>query len=301
MSRAQKTQLDILFVDTSISIARLLQGHSIRDRIERTTAKFRTCSGLVSRQEFKRRVLKDARYLLDVLDRRGGFEDSLRYLNGIRPYQNVGRKAAICIDLMADITGNDDHEKTDRLRCKLIRLLKSGLVLFDSWFDCNNTASQCWCGKQNVTVRQKGSRKEYEFGGERCSALTTGQCGIASLIAICAVERKKILNYLQSLPATRKTSELTNAEKFLMEVEADPTTAESLDPCLKVGDLVIALESVVADAKVVYTMNGRESQHLCRALGQGLVVSPPDPDLDDVECLASDPDSWRDFGPKAPT
>jgi hypothetical protein len=80
---------------------------------------------------------------------------------------------------------------------------------------------------------------------------------------------------------------------FIEEWESgnrDSTVA--LDPCLTVGDLLIALES--AGVPCMFTMNSKESQHLCRALGQSLVVRKPNPKHEDIYCSADD-EEWPAF------
>ena len=54
----------------------------------------------------------------------------------------------------------------------------------------------------------------------------------------------------------------------------------SRDPCLTVGDLMIALESV--GIPTFYTLNGAESLFFCLALRQVLVVRPIDPAKEDI-------------------
>lgn len=44
------------------------------------------------------------------------------------------------------------------------------------------------------------------------------------------------------------------------------------DPCLEVGDLIIALESI--DVQTFYTLNRKESLHFCRVLDQDLIIRP---------------------------
>ena len=72
-----------------------------------------------------------------------------------------------------------------------------------------------------------------------------------------------------------KTAELLRIEAFLSGVQDDPEAATAKDPCLTVGDLIIALESLGTTA--FYTINGKESQHLCRNSGQDLIVRPVEP------------------------
>jgi hypothetical protein len=98
---------------------------------------------------------------------------------------------------------------------------------------------------------------------------------------------------LKSLPAEKKSSEIKNAERFLDRLEKNPEKAKHDDPCLTVGDLLIALES--AGIPTFYTLNSRESQHLCRALDQTLIVRPLDPTKPEVVCRRDDPE-WPEFG-----
>jgi hypothetical protein len=65
---------------------------------------------------------------------------------------------------------------------------------------------------------------------------------------------------------------LKKAEEFIEKVLAGNTVSPSLNACLTVGDLMIALESV--NFQHFYTMNKKESEHLCFALGQNMIVRP---------------------------
>jgi hypothetical protein len=76
-------------------------------------------------------------------------------------------------------------------------------------------------------------------------------------------------------------------------IDRAPERACSQNPCLTVGDLLIALES--AGVHHFFTLNSAESQHLCRAMEQTLVVRPIDPRKEDVVCDRNAPD-WPPFG-----
>ena len=65
-----------LFLDTSIQIARMLHSSEMKKRIqERIDVYDRTATGLVVRQEFRRRVLKEAEYLLRLLHRYKSYDE----------------------------------------------------------------------------------------------------------------------------------------------------------------------------------------------------------------------------------
>ena len=289
---------ELLFLDTSVQVARVLSGPAQRARVIDRGAGYRRCSSLVCRQEFKRRVLKDAEYLLRVLDERKGYESTFDYMTRLIQNPHHKRRASICLSLLKRATGDTDQEKADRLRSKLRTFLLAGLSQFDAWLDELAAHSGCACGRSDVSERKlRTGRVVFEFGEDKCQKLPTGLCGVVAFLASRAGERAAIRAHLASLPLEKKSAELKEAEAFLAAIDADPNTAPGLNPCLSVGDLIIALESVAAGATAVYTMNGRESQHLCRALGQTLIVRSPDEQKDDVVCPRDQTATWHDFGP----
>ncbi len=107
---------------------------------------------------------------------------------------------------------------------------------------------------------------------------------------------KRILEKLKSLPPDRKSTELKNAENFLERLAKNPQKVSEHDPCLTVGDLLIALESF--GISHFFTLNSIESQHFCRVLGQSLIVRPIDPLKPEIVCPADSP-QWPEFGPSA--
>src|SRR5262249_47571509 len=114
-----------------------------------------------------------------------------------------------------------------------------------------------------------------------------------AFLASRADVRHRLLQHLRSLPEGEKTHELKAAEAFLEKMATSTSAAPQEDPCLKVGDLLIALES--ADIPNFFTLNSAESQHLCRPLGQTLIVRPVNPQEPDVVCPRSDA-RWPTFG-----
>src|SRR5437899_296150 len=108
-----------LFIDTSVHIARMLHGPAQREQVEHQAEPYLRVSGLVCRQEFKRRVLHTAEYLLRVLNERHGFENTHAYMTRMVTYPYQKRRATICLNLLALATGIDDRDKTDRLKTKL--------------------------------------------------------------------------------------------------------------------------------------------------------------------------------------
>ncbi len=66
-----KTNGDAIFLDTSIAIARTVHSPATKLRIkERLRRHEVVVSSLVAKQEFKRRLLKEAQYLLDLINQK---------------------------------------------------------------------------------------------------------------------------------------------------------------------------------------------------------------------------------------
>ena len=94
-----KAQLPPVFLDTSIQIARVVHGPKTKARIQQRLGQHgRTVTGLVCRQEFKRRLLQEADYLLRLLDRYGSFDEVRQHLIRFQPqYLKHIRKKNICL------------------------------------------------------------------------------------------------------------------------------------------------------------------------------------------------------------
>lgn len=271
-----------IFLDTSVQIARTVHSESIRRQVEERTSGYgQTMTGLVVRLEYKRRLLKEARYLLDQLDYRKSFEKVLRHVHDdLPPIQR--RKSRICIQALITVDERDgDADRTERARLFLRNLLRFGLRDFDGGVDKVCDTSRCAAGASEVT--EKKPYRSYDFGHDRCDR-TKGSCGIGAFLAANREPLKKVLDYLRTLPKAhgKKTDELEAAEKFIEAYLADPTNIEAKNPCSTVGDLLVALES--QEAECFYTMNWKESTHLARVMRQDLVYRPPNGDKADVEC-----------------
>jgi hypothetical protein len=184
-----------------------------------------------------------------------------------------------------------DEERTERARLYLRSLLVAGMTRFDQMVDEVRQDSGCGCARQDV--REKKRAGKYDLGEAYCSRLKVAGCEVVAFLDSYADVRGRLLAYLRALPREQKSVELQNAEGFLKRMEHEPGDARAEDPCLTVGDLLIALES--AGIEHLYTLNAMESQHLCRALGQTLVVRPVNPLEDDIVC-DKDEAAWPEFG-----
>lgn len=261
-----------VFIDTSIQIARTIHSPEKKRKIEARLNSFsEVFTGLIVKQEYKRRLLKNARYLLNQLNDYNSFIAVRRHVDDHLSQNN--RMRNICAQLLDTVheahPDDTDQDLTDRARSHMRNLLRLGLCDLENAVTGIIDDSGCACAR--LPIIEKDSYKDYDFGAEKCKKVAAS-CEIKDFLHNRKYDLEKILTALKSIPPNSKTVELKKAEAFIEQVLADNAISPSLNACLTVGDLMIALESV--NFRHFYTMNKKESEHLCPALGQNLIVRP---------------------------
>ena len=290
MANAPKSDL---FLDTSIQIARNVHSPRTKEAIKkRLSLHSKHVTSLVVRQEFKRRLLKEAVYLLGKLHQYNSFNEVNHHVIRLFGLWHQ-RKQTICLQTLLQVHGGSDAERTERLRLYLRSLLVSGLQRFDQTVDEVRTDSGCACAQQAVV--EKVPFRRYELGSDKCSRAKPGSCGVREFLEKRNELRATIIQHFQAIPPEKKSAEIQRAEQFLVKLLADSANVEKDDPCLTVGDLLIAMES--AGISHFLTLNSTESQHFCRVLGQTMIVQPVDPTKAEIVCKAED-QQWPEFGGK---
>lgn len=265
-----------IFMDTSIIIGQLFHSPAMRDRIEFQLARHKSrVTSSVVRQEFRRRVIKEARYLLGLLENTESFESTMRHVHDRLPPAS-DRKRRICMQILMTIQEDQtDSDKLDRAKSQMRMLLHHGLRQFNALADKVIDGASCACSQQPVARPKRG---EYDLGTEKCSE--TSGCGLDACLGVQSQEAVVAVHeHLIQLPAPDKTSEIQRGEDFLNDTNRGRNNPARHDPCLKVGDLLIAIES--KDVPTFYTMNWKESRHYCMALRQTLIVRRQNPELAD--------------------
>ena len=238
--------------------------------------------------------MKEAAYLLSLLHRYQSFDEVHQHVIRLfGPWHQ--RKRTICLQTLAQVHQASDAERTERLRLYLRSLLVTGLRRFDQTVDDVREESMCGCARQEVV--EKVELRRYELGSDKCSRAKPGACGIREFLENRMELATKIAQHFQAIPPDRKSTEIQKSEEFLARIINDPTKAAREDPCLTVGDLLIAMESV--GISHFLTLNSTESQHFCKALGQTMIVQPVDPTKPETVCRAED-EQWPEFGAKKP-
>src|SRR5208282_3205176 len=127
------------FLDTTIQIARLVHCRITKDRIKLEISSF-DCSvtSLVVWQEFKRRLLKDAKYLINLLNNYGSYDETMRHVTRLPKEQR--RKQMICLGTLQSIMDaagarRGDAELAERGQRILRSLIQGGLRRFEQSVD----------------------------------------------------------------------------------------------------------------------------------------------------------------------
>src|ERR1700694_4768289 len=112
-----------VFLDTSIAIARVVHSPEMKQRIADRISKYQaSVISLIVRQEFKRRLLKEAQYLLRQLNEKRSYS-KVRWhvIDVLGPWQN--RRRNICLEMLESIYRTaSDKELTERA-IRILRVL----------------------------------------------------------------------------------------------------------------------------------------------------------------------------------
>lgn len=263
-----------IFPDTSIHIARLLREPEMKQIIEHRLASYDlVVSSSVVVQEFKRRVIPEAIYLINQLNKRGSYQKVRRHVENLP--DGWKRKRVICLGMLSKIFEtvgeSDDAELTDRTKRYLHTLIKHGVTYFKSKLGHVIPGTECYLSKLPIKVKER--YKRYEPIEKNCSKVSH-LCPVTDFLTEKIELCKQILKYLSALPD--KTIELEDTIEFLRAFIANPDGIHEKNPCYCVGDLLIALES--DNIPDFYTMNYKESKFFCDVLNQNLIILPHNPD-----------------------
>jgi hypothetical protein len=214
------------------------------------------------------------------------FEALFRHVTDYLPPQQ-DRKRKICIQICHTVlAGASLGDLTERAKRHFRTLLRTGLALFERGIGHVVKDSGCACA--SYPVIEDKAYKRYDFGPVECGKCRD-RCGIALFLSDQTPWLLKILKGLAGLSANSKTkpdgklTELGQIESFLVKLTKGKEDPFGMNPCLTVGDLLIALESRrIPD---FYTMNWNESRFLCRWMEQNLVLRRVFPKHDDLKYL----------------
>jgi hypothetical protein len=268
-----------VFLDTSIQIARIVHADEVKGRIKDSIDGYdlRVIS-LVVKQEFKRRLLEQVVWCLNQLNHPSNpktYEQLIRHVTDFTPAQRENEKK-IRQQILMTVMGGPANDLTERANRLLRVMLRTALSVFDGENDHVVRASGCACASYPIV--EKKPYKRYELGPNKCTECDR-KCGVEQFLADRDAKLTEILAILGDLPTSKKTNadgrrtQLGKIEDFIVSFQGKHDSAAPNSPCLTVGDLIIALES--AGIPDFYTINVKESQYLCRAMGQTMIWRKP--------------------------
>ncbi len=260
-----------LFVDTSAIIAHLVGHPEVRRVVaSQLQAADRVVTGLVVRQELKRRFLDAVRFVYERLLEASNYHEAYRVAkDALATWQK--RKLSLAVDLLVTYATEAGDLTQSELRKHVLFRLEA--LLDDAWDLLHEVVDEVLRGSGCAFGQEPPKRDgaTWKLGRRKCS-LAGEACTIADFLVIRRSAAERILARLEE---QAPTEELADAREFLVAVLPEPGLCRERSPCLTVGDLLIALES--ADVPTFCTLNGAESLHLCAALGQRLVLCPARP------------------------
>ena len=258
-----------IFQDTSVEVARITHSARIREKIELAEQGLQTIVGSVVLKEFRNRVLKDARYLLEQFHGGSSYSEVLHRVNRLPGQQRY--KKNVCIGLLATLFQHEDDDSVDD-RCK--SLLKTLIEHGMAQIEMRSLVIREACAMHSIKIKKATNSKgkvKYDFGPNKCEKIT--DCPIRSFLDSKREQLRLIHEELKS--SEELTVELQHFKNFI-ETNESFEGVEQSNPCSKLGDLLIALES--SSVSKFMTLNIKESRLLCKALGQELTWIKTNPE-----------------------
>jgi len=280
-----------LFLDTTIQISRFIREQEFKEKIKMQLSNFeQIVTSLIVLLEFKRRLLGEAIYLLNLLNDKQSYQKVRRHIENIlQPQQR--RKKQICLNILSTVFEEaSDSELTERAKQYLRMLIKHGVYRFKKSINILIENSGCECAK--MPIIEKEPYKRYELNVSMCRKLIQQNkgCPLENFIRRNLEILRELLNYLQTFPPNEKSEEIERSERFIQDVINNPGDIIKERPCYTVGDLLIALES--KEIENFYTMNWSESKFFCDFFNQNLILRPNNPNNED-EIFPRELKPWR--------
>src|SRR5882724_2015793 len=150
-----RPRADEVFLDTSIQIARILSGPEIKSRTRATISGYESSvTSSVVRQEFKRRLMPEAQYLLNKLIEKGSYTAVMRHVMSVLATRD--RKRDICLESLQIVFENETEQGlTDRAKSYMRSRLRIGMIEFENSVTRIIEDAACACSMYPVTQNKR--------------------------------------------------------------------------------------------------------------------------------------------------
>lgn len=264
-----------IFIDTSILVSYFLRTNPKRQQIANQLQGKNVITCSVVLYEYKRRVLKEAEYLITLFNKKQTVAEVKDHLiNVLLPVHS--RKQKISLNILERVLG---HLPPDEQKERAISLLHIFMIRarrsIEKFIDEERNMVGCECARHWLTVIRP--YEKYDLGPMKCKKVKD-QCGFVDYLN----SNREMISSLRVFLEAKKdglSEEMMAVLEFLEATQTGFQTAPDFDPCNKLGDFLIALDS--KDTMDMYTMNYKESRFFCEFFNQNMILSYPDPLKDD--------------------
>ncbi|MBM4039266.1 MAG: hypothetical protein FJ290_12200 [Planctomycetes bacterium] len=264
-----------VFLDTSIHLASM-KGGDLSRRVHATLREFRwRGTASYAKVEYGNNVLSCVCYYRRMLRQFGSLE-RLRYhiANVLNPKLAAHQKHQVWFSnlLSKCIDPKSDGEATERASRELAHLWRLGTTVVDALCDHVNDDIKCICADQR-------NASQWKVPDRRCERTRPG-CRLPEFFQDNRELFSRMRDVIRGLAPNRQTVELDGLAAVVDAACSNPQALRDHAVCRRFGDAIMAVQS--HGYRSFFTQNERESDTLCKVLGQLLLYLHQCPE-DEVE------------------
>lgn len=263
-----------VFLDTSIFCSQL-KGSLFRERITRVLGLFSWKStSSYTKTEYGNVVLSEAEYLLRKIDEFGSLEKVLDFIANVLYHPHHLPKVRWGFNLLAQICGGNDNERTERARLSLQRLMKLGVAFVEEQCDRPiENGTDCYWARVGECKRRDG---RLYWKPPKCRR-DQKRCRLDEFFA----ENKKLFivikNAIDAMPKDTRSKQLQGFSELIEKAIYDPAVLLDYQTgCRCLADAVIAVDG--QNYRSMFSQNSEESELLTGVLKQVFYYLPPNPE-----------------------
>jgi len=260
-----------VFLDTSIHCCRL-KGPDFLGRIEDVLRRFRwKGTSTYCKVEFGNVVLAQAEYYLRKLKETGSLQRVLDFIGNVLPHSLHRAKVTWSFNLLSQVCGSDEEERTERARLSLNRLMKLGVAFVEDFCDKPLAdGTECDYARKGVT---KDSQGQLKWRPPRCKR-NHRQCKLDEFFTKHRGDFVQIRDAILALPSEKLTDQLKGFVEVVDRALQDPRVLlDYRDGCKRLADAIIAVDSMGYGC--MFSQNVKESEVLTGVLRQDFYYLPP--------------------------